>query len=144
MQEVTTLFDSDRAEYEYMQEQVADQKEQPMKEQIEKQAIEEMARKMCRNYMPNGNCAADDDPCGLECVFGYCAERIYCAGYSRQAWISVDERLPQKHDEVLVFCDGARQLDFICSSGRWYDHDHKKVTHWMPLPEPPKMKGGVK
>lgn len=53
-------------------------------------------------------------------------------------WISVEDRLPQKHDEVLVFCDGARQLDFICSSGRWYDHDHKKVTHWMPLPEAPK------
>lgn len=55
-----------------------------MKEQIKKQAIEEMARKMCRNFMPNGNCASDGDPCGLECVYGFCAERIYCAGYRKQ------------------------------------------------------------
>ena len=54
-----------------------------MKKQIEKQAIEEIARTMCRNYMPNGNCAADYEPCGLECVYGYCAERVYCANYSK-------------------------------------------------------------
>ena len=47
--------------------------------------IEEMARKMCRNYQPNGNCASDGDPCGLECIYGYCAERIYCAGYRKQS-----------------------------------------------------------
>lgn len=56
------------------------------------------------------------------------AEKMTAKGYRKQEWISVEDRLPQKHDEVLVFCDGARQLDFICSNGRWYDHDHKKKS----------------
>ena len=56
--------------------------------------IEKMARKMCRNYQPNGNCVADYDPCDLECVYGYCAERIYCAGYRKQSegeWVLLEE-----------------------------------------------------
>ena len=58
--------------------------------------IEEMARKMCRNYKQDGNCASDDEPCGLECIYGYCAERIYCAGYRKQSegeWISLEPEI---------------------------------------------------
>ena len=51
---------------------------------IEKQ-IEEIAKAMCGNCMANGNCATDDEPCGLECVYGYCAERLYCKGYRKQS-----------------------------------------------------------
>ena len=54
-------------------------------EDMRNKQVEEMARKMCRNYQPNGNCASDDDPCGLECIYGYCAERIYGAGYRKQS-----------------------------------------------------------
>ncbi len=59
---------------------------------------------------------------------------------SRDEWISVDERLPEKHKNVLTFADGVIRTDFICSSGVWYDHayNYGKVTHWMPLPEAPK------
>lgn len=52
-------------------------------------------------------------------------------------WISVDERLPDKYENVLVFCDGVIRIDFICSSGVFYDMEHIKATHWMPLPDPP-------
>ena len=69
------------------------------------------------------------------------AEHLYNAGYRKQEWISVDDRLPPKNEMVLIFCGGARELDWICSTGLWYDHDYTLVTHWMPLPEPPKMKG---
>ncbi len=47
--------------------------------------IEEMARAMCRNYKGNGVCNADESLCYLECVYGYCAERAYCAGYRKQS-----------------------------------------------------------
>jgi hypothetical protein len=47
--------------------------------------IEEMARAMCGNGMPDGNCAADDEPCYLECVYGACAERLYAKGYRKQS-----------------------------------------------------------
>ena len=46
--------------------------------------IEEMAKAMCGNGMSNGNCATDDYPCKLECVYGCCAERLYSKGYRKQ------------------------------------------------------------
>jgi hypothetical protein len=45
--------------------------------------IEEMARAMCGNRTPNISCAADDEPCGLQCVYAYCAKRLYEAGYRK-------------------------------------------------------------
>ena len=72
------------------------------------------------------------------------ATRLYNVGYRKQEWISVDERLPERWVMVLVCCDDIISTDFIASTGRWYEHiDHNSVTHWMPLPQPPKMKGGA-
>jgi len=66
----------------------------------------------------------------------------------KQEWISVKDRLPERtvppHD-VLVYHDLNCGM-FVDRA--WYSHDKKqwcsaigmklKVTHWMPLPEPPK------
>lgn len=57
----------------------------------------------------------------------------------KNRWIPVTERLPEKHDRVLVYSNATRMgrsIDFINSNGNWYTTP--KVTHWMPLPEPPK------
>lgn len=62
-------------------------------------------------------------------------------------WISVDERLPEFGSRVQVF-DG-RSVDIgnyadkdeIYPSGFWNDgfgSIYEDITHWMPLPEPPK------
>ena len=75
------------------------------------------------------------------------AEALYNAGYRKQSeWISVDERLPEKDVRVLVYIKSDRSYtnidtDRLDDRGfvRWY----KDVTHWMPLPEAPKMKGGA-
>ena len=79
------------------------------------------------------------------------AEILYEAGYRKQEWISVDERLPDNSmNRVLVFLMdanftkpiGENKIDtdrFI--DGKWVRWSNY-VTHWMPLPEPPKMKGG--
>jgi hypothetical protein len=63
-------------------------------------------------------------------------------------WISVKDRLPNKDTEVL--CCSVRGDLFIgkyleaiytedvyvfVDTNRW---DARSVTHWMPLPEPPK------
>ena len=75
------------------------------------------------------------------------AEAVYNAGYRKKnEWISVDERLPTKedaneHGDVL----GITRSDGIARSWTWdwIMRYPKLYTHWMPLPEPPVMKGGA-
>lgn len=59
-------------------------------------------------------------------------------------WIPVTERLPEEYTTILV-CgeDGVEPGNFSSKSGFWtcdaYEADLiMGVTHWMPLPEPPK------
>ncbi len=65
-------------------------------------------------------------------------------------WISVKDRLPEQLISCLVFIEnqnfiahGTLERDFTwtaCYTGdeikEW--DNNKGVTHWMPLPEPPK------
>ena len=79
---------------------------------------------------------------------------------NKSEWISVDERMPEIMETVLIaykekwgwetewhFDVDAGSWDIV--EGRWntyHDLDEGQelhITHWMPLPEPPKMKGGA-
>lgn len=59
-------------------------------------------------------------------------------------WISVAERLPEQNTRVIGFMawKGITAIEY--QHGKWYSIDHlqslpnEAVTHWMPLPEPPK------
>ena len=72
------------------------------------------------------------------------------AGYRKERqgeWISVEDRLPDEDGEYLTY-DGIIYylLDFNASLGLWNVSTDistaiRDVTHWMPLPQPPKMKG---
>lgn len=58
-------------------------------------------------------------------------------------WIHVTERLPERFVYVLVMTDfGEAAVARLKGNGRWYigwDNDqYAGITHWMPLPEPPK------
>jgi hypothetical protein len=88
------------------------------------------------------------------------ATHIYNAGCHKQEWISVDERLPEndygKHWKerryYLVMTEPSglmRVARFGYKDFPWWidSHDtvltsanYNKVTHWMPLPMPPKEK----
>lgn len=64
---------------------------------------------------------------------------------NRQRWIPVTERLPSKNDRYLTVAIepwfGTTVVDSMRWSGVWmYDgrQTEATVTHWMPLPEPPK------
>ena len=71
-----------------------------------------------------------------------------CVG-NKSEWISVDERLPKEGVEVLValkFHDHLSVDTDRLYGGRWFAYGEmrgvKYVTHWMPFPEHPKVKGG--
>jgi len=91
----------------------------------------------------------------------YEALDLAIAAIERDRWISVEERLPERGIKVLVY--GVGNIDgfwgdqviaiaerflfkFLPSSegteewsSPWrYFHTDYKITHWQPLPEPPK------
>ena len=66
---------------------------------------------------------------------------------SPNEWVSVDERLPETAGEYLVvyhpchwdnvsakICVG---IDSFRGKTAWAKKKHQRVTHWMPIPEPP-------
>lgn len=57
-------------------------------------------------------------------------------------WIPVSDRLPKVGMRVIVCRDEGKveQGIFLGASGFWkvFGANTKKVTHWQPLPEPPK------
>jgi len=68
-------------------------------------------------------------------------------------WISVHDKLPPKAewsgDTVLGYTEeGSIQIAMYEGElpDEWYDkfNDSGYITHWMPLPEPPKQKGDNK
>lgn len=86
------------------------------------------------------------------------AEQLYHEGYRKQSgWISVEERWPETDGYYLVRNNEQRKIEirFFHRLSPYYPvetypeirayfgnfSDHKSITHWMPLPEPPEMKG---
>ena len=57
-------------------------------------------------------------------------------------WISVEERLPEHMDDVLVWVGGLVEVGCYDESNEcWELYTYVgdgSVTYWMPLPEPPK------
>lgn len=55
-------------------------------------------------------------------------------------WVPVTERLPEPLVEVLaLYGDGSIDIDWLDNDGDFFYSDlYDGVTHWMPLPQPPK------
>ena len=90
------------------------------------------------------------------------ADHLIANGVTVQKWIPVSDRLPDKNDNYIVFLKYVKTitlmnfaLDFVVhdeyglptkekkSCFYYYDDDWEnievpEVTHWMPIPEPPK------
>lgn len=54
-------------------------------------------------------------------------------------WISVEDDLPEKDTEVMVYDKGGLfGLAYYDSAGTWHSYATcYRITHWMPLPEAP-------
>ena len=67
--------------------------------------------------------------------------QLYGEGEIMAEWISTADRLPKVHEDVLVWDSTAKSVEwaFMTVFNEWIGvvASHK-VTHWMPLPEPPK------
>ena len=71
----------------------------------------------------------------LEAVADYLLDN----GVTFQKWVSVTEKLPEHGQEVIVY-SGNVLKPTVFAYQFWnpkYD-SWKHITHWMPLPEPPK------
>lgn len=60
-------------------------------------------------------------------------------------WISVKDRLPDKNGTVIgCYIGGDMEFvvyyngEFLSYDEEGYPHKAHYITHWMPLPEPPK------
>lgn len=84
----------------------------------------------------------------------YLTEQLTEQGYRKQSegeWISVEEGLPSKEDlersqfhNFLVTNEFGEVREAVFT-GKYFAKLGSRlsgVTYWMPLPEPPKMKGG--
>lgn len=64
-------------------------------------------------------------------------------------WISVKDRLPEKHKEVLTFRKDyygndeiiISYLSWMCGEDPIWADEVSNYTHWMPLPSPPEDRG---
>ena len=89
----------------------------------------------CKDCFANGSC-----------YYYRVADRLIANGITVQEWVSVKERLPQEKVNCIVhykhaYCDND---DYWAIGMCFYDGEKfqlnpaYKVTHWMPLPVPPK------
>ena len=73
------------------------------------------------------------------------ADYLLDNGVTVQEWISVDDRLPE-HGDVVVVWHTYMEHPFVCQwderSDCWIDDKwtfgRKTITHWCYLPQPPK------
>lgn len=106
--------------------------------------IEEMARTLCGEKEKS---CAKCDSFDL-CEFWIEASILHNAGYRKQEWISVDEMLPGVSGRYICAVKdknghtwtvaGDYNLEMKAWFGLLFGEIKNTVTHWMPLPEPPK------
>ena len=81
------------------------------------------------------------DFCGELCNF---AEELI--EKEKPKWIPVTDRLPRVQQRILVYCESKtieKHVTACTYMGGRFGHPQfsrhvRNVTHWMPLPEPPK------
>ena len=85
----------------------------------------------------------------------YVADNLIANGVTVQEWISVEDKLPPHNHDVLVYRPDMAMKILVdnyygyCGEddAEWHEgwakygkdiHNNPLITHWMPLPQPPK------
>ena len=60
-------------------------------------------------------------------------------------WISVEERLPEENTSVIAAFEDGHVFQALYAYDGWdlWEGCTGKITHWMPLPEPPEEDGAM-
>ena len=72
------------------------------------------------------------------------ADYLIRNGVTVQEWVSVEDGLPENGKESVLIALRWGEVDIgWCEDGRWdsefvNEYEDGEVTHWMPLPQPPK------
>ena len=75
------------------------------------------------------------------CIAEEIADFWIAKGITVKKWVPVTEKLPGMMQPVIVCrANGKVEAGCLDVNGWWkvYGTRTKRVTHWMPLPEPPK------
>lgn len=84
-----------------------------------------------------------------EFVYESLVDHLIANGVTVQQWIPVKERLPENHASCIVYRASSfgghysmlrysKALGWHFYDSEWGDVTVDDVTHWMPLPDPPK------
>lgn len=74
-------------------------------------------------------------------------QKIIIMSKDKNGWIKSIDRLPESLDDVVIYIVSPEESSTYVSTGhydvmKWHsesiDYDSDMVTHWMPLPKPPK------
>ena len=67
------------------------------------------------------------------------AEYLIAHGVTVQEWISVKDRLPEQGEEAIcIAADGDMMIGKYTEWGWMFPCYFEELTHWMPIPQPPK------
>ena len=67
------------------------------------------------------------------------ADYLITHGVTVQEWISVDDRLPEQGEKAIcIDADGDMMIGKYTEWGWMFPCYFEELTHWMPVPEPPK------
>ena len=110
---------------------------------------EKLVELLTDNLPRCGNLPSWDNPLQLSCdeQVQRIADHLIMNGVTVQEWISVDDRLPRINVGVLVYTPRLKNIfeAFYKVDGKWEIFSYRggeilndEVTHWMPIPQPPK------
>ena len=76
----------------------------------------------------------------------YLSDYLVKNGVTVQEWVSVDDELPEDDSDVLAYLrigEESRICPANYAKGMWFDWIFntpvtESITHWMPIPQPPK------
>ena len=132
---------------------------------VREKLVELLSEKCMETCKQRKGCVCSVEECkrSKEKCCGFYADHLISSGVTVQEWVSVDDRLPEKDGSYLVVSnyfgnhqsinvrsfakagETVSEYDLAGEKNVWYRYDSEYgyvstdyVTHWMPLPQPPK------